>query len=386
MLDARVIDANVNRAAEGLRTLEDLARFTLARRDLAERLRAVRHAARAAPGRLGFDSMRLAAARDAGGDVGAPAEDGRPGLPGGQPRAGVHDVASAAAGRVTEALRVLEEHARLASAEVASELERLRYAVYDLVRALTLALGTGGGAGGCGAGAGGRGWRLCVLISASACVHRPWEEVARAACAGGADMLQLREKTLSDRELMSRARRLVEMCREHGVSAVVNDRADVALLAHADGVHLGGDDLPIEEVRRFAGAGLLVGATAASLGAARAAVRTGADYLGLGPMYASATKPKPGQAGPELLRACLGDDETGRLPALAISGIDAARARELAAIASQARAAREGGGFGVAVCEAVCGARDPGAAAAAIRAALEGALAGAVEQPTTLPA
>src|SRR5690606_21950697 len=103
----------------------------------------------------------------------------------------------------------------------------------------------------------------------------------------------LREKELSDRELLARARRLVGIAREkdRSVAVIINDRPDIALLAGADGVHLGQTDLTVADVRRIAGFELLVGVSCSTLAQAQQAAREGADYLGLGPMFASRTKP-----------------------------------------------------------------------------------------------
>jgi thiamine-phosphate pyrophosphorylase len=179
--------------------------------------------------------------------------------------------------------------------------------------------------------------------------------------------VQLREKALEGGELLARARRLVEIVREvrgeerAGLPAVVvNDRPDVALLAGADGVHLGQTDLPIAEVRRLAGFRLLVGVSTANLEQARAAVRGGADYCGVGPMFATRTKDKPVLSGPEYLRGYVGDPATSLRPHLAIGGITPENVGRL----------YEVGCRGIAVSAVVCGAEDP---AGVCRALLGGA-------------
>jgi len=197
-------------------------------------------------------------------------------------------------------------------------------------------------------------WSVCVLITESLC-RRPWEEVARVVLEAGADCIQLREKELSGRELLARARRLREMTTEHDASLVINDRPDLALLAGADGVHLGQRDLPIDAARRIVGDGMCIGASVTTLEQATQAIAAGADSLGLGPMFATRTKMDPGGrtdgslAGPELVRAVL--EKHPGTPHLAIGGVDAGNVGRL----------REAGVRGVALSGAVCGADDPGA-------------------------
>lgn len=338
------MDANANRACEGLRTLEDLARFVLDDADLSARAKHARHAVRDASSSTG--PRRLVAWRDTPGDVGtslsAPLE---------AVRANAGAIALAAGNRAAEALRACEESAKvLGMAPLA--FETARYEAYDIQRRLVLALGGGQRPR----------WSLCVLLTEAHC-RRPWDVVALEACRGGADCLQLREKSLEDGALLERALRLVEIARPFGVSVVVNDRADIAMLSGAAGVHVGQGDLGVHDVRRLAGDRLLIGVSCSTLEQARQATRDGADYLGLGPMFASATKPKDALRGPGLISAVVGDALAGSLGHLAISGIDAGNVGQLV----------EAGCMGVAVCGAVCGAEDPQGAAAALVEALRSA-------------
>jgi thiamine-phosphate pyrophosphorylase len=339
---ARLIDANANRAREALRVMEDLARFTLDDPGLCGGLKTLRHELRAALdslGELGLDRGTLLANRDTEHDVGTAI-----GTPQEARRVGLRDMALAAGGRLTEALRAIEEATKALGgdgADLASDVEALRYRAYTLEQQLALALGSDRAPQ----------WRLCVLITASLC-SRPWAEVAEAAIEGGADCLQLREKALPDRDLLERARTLVSMARPRRVAVVINDRPDLALLAGADGVHLGQTDLPVQAARRFGGDRLLIGLSTTNLDQARDAVRAGADYCGLGPMFPTNTKEKPAIAGPAYLRDYLADAGLAARPHLAIGGITPENAAELA---------REGC-LGFAVSAAVCAAKDPASA------------------------
>lgn len=214
---------------------------------------------------------------------------------------------------------------------------------------------------------------MCVLLTEASCA-RPWADVLRAVIAGGADCIQVREKSLGDRDLLARIRAAIEIARPAGAAIVVNDRVDLALAAGADGVHVGQGDLPPGEVRRLAGDRLVVGASTHSLDEARAAVAAGAHVCGVGAMFASPTKPDVAPSGPSYLRAYLA--AFPHVPHLAIGGIDAARAAELAALGCR----------GVAIGAAACAAADPAAAVHAIRAALDGAAGPAANRaPASVP-
>ena len=164
----------------------------------------------------------------------------------------------------------------------------------------------------------------------------------------GVDAIQVRAKHLTDRELLDFT---VEVIRavDGRAKVIVNDRLDIALAAGADGVHLGLDDLPVAKARRLAPEGFLIGGTCRNVAQARQAQADGADYVGVGPIYPSTSK--PGLPDPIGL-AVLGD-VAAILPAIAISGINAGRIRDVMAA----------GAHGVAVVAAISRAPDPAAAA-----------------------
>lgn len=358
----RILDANLNRAREGLRVLEDVARFALSRQDLCSRIKDLRHAlasalqtdaASDAATDPATDAVRLLSSRDTPGDVGTTVTNATEAH-----RASLGDVATAAAKRTQEALRSCEESAKaLGSAAAASAFERARYEAYELERRVVLAMGNWSKR---------RPFALCVLITESLCTGsgRGWRAVAAEAAKGGADCLQLREKPgvdgLDDGALLARACEFVEIAHANGAAAFINDRADIALLAGADGVHLGQSDLPIARVRELVGTRLLVGVSTENLEQARAAVSAGADLCGVGPMFTTTTKHKERIVGVDYLRAYLDDDACRGVPHLAIGGINPDRARELA----------RAGCRGVAVSSYVCGSDDPRGAAARMREAI----------------
>lgn len=157
----------------------------------------------------------------------------------------------------------------------------------------------------------------------------------------GARVLQLRMKPstvqgpISTRDLLAAARMARRVTREHGALFVVDDRLDVALAADADGVHLGQGDLPLADARRVAGRRLLIGVSTHDLEQVRAAVAGGADYLGFGPVFATATKADPDPVqGLDGLRAAV--RAAGRVPVVAIGGITVDRSAEVAATGAAA--------------------------------------------------
>lgn len=195
-------------------------------------------------------------------------------------------------------------------------------------------------------------------------------DVARAALAGGATMLQLRDKDAPAAALYGLAVAVAGLCRAAGVPLIVNDRLDVALAAEADGVHLGQDDLPAREARRLLGPGPVLGVSAATPAEARAAEAAGADYVGVGPFARTRTKADAGEAvGPAVIRAIRA---AVSIPVVAVGGIDAANAP----------AALAAGADGVAVVSAVSRAADMAVAVRALAAAVAAAKGGAAGRGT----
>jgi len=181
--------------------------------------------------------------------------------------------------------------------------------------------------------------------------------LAATVLAAGVSVLQLRAKTMPAGEMLALARAMARLCREQGAAFIVNDRADVALAAGADGVHLGQDDLPTAVARGLAPPEFIIGVSTHSPEEATAAQRAGADYVAFGAMYPTATKSQvTAPQGPERLKAVV---EAVRLPVIAIGGITLARLPEIKAA----------GAAGAAVISAIIGAPDPGAAAAKMLAA-----------------
>jgi thiamine-phosphate pyrophosphorylase len=181
--------------------------------------------------------------------------------------------------------------------------------------------------------------------------------VAEGAIAGGADCLQLREKSLEGAELLRRARSLVELCRANGVLCIINDRPDIAVLADADGVHVGQEDLPVIEARKIVGSEKVVGVSTHNLEQAKQAVLDGADYIGVGPVFRSATKTREILPGLGYAKAVA---EQIALPTVGIAGITEENIEEVLATGVNA----------IAVTAAVAACDDPRAATERLKARL----------------
>ena len=180
------------------------------------------------------------------------------------------------------------------------------------------------------------------------------EEAAQAALAGGVTILQLREKHASHGELVAAARRLKPVCEAYGVPLIIDDDVEAVLESGADGVHVGQGDMAVAEARRILGPDKIIGASAHSEAEAREAVRQGADYLGCGAVFATATKNDTTPLSREELRRICRCVE---VPAVAIGGITEANCMELAA----------SGIAGIAVVSAIFAAEDKRTAARRLR-------------------
>ena len=306
--------------------MEEAARFRLGDADLTTGLKQLRHDL--SESLLRFDNLDLN--RDTPGDVGTQIS-----TPAERTRSSTAEVVIAAGKRLGEAMRVLEEYGKTIDAGFAASIQTLRYCGYDLEHRLNRALGSGRA----------RQWQICVIFSEKLCGDRDWREVAQLIADAEPDCIQLREKELDDGELLSRARLFVQMAGPR-TTVIVNDRPDIALLASADGVHLGQTDLPCTEVRKIVGRQLIVGVSTSALSEAEQALRDGADYCGVGPMFPTTTKRKDTIVGPDYLRRYLA---WNRLPHVAIGGISPDNIDRLVQL----------GVKGVAVSAAVCGADQP---------------------------
>ena len=196
-----------------------------------------------------------------------------------------------------------------------------------------------------------RTWGLYLVTDRHQTGGRDLVEVVKDAVSSGAKAIQLREKDLDTVDLYRLAERLLRVTRDAGAALLINDRADVAMALLADGVHLGRSSLPPKEVRALVGSQFLVGVSCHGVNDVREAVEGRADFVVLGPVYAT---PSKAQYGPPLSPAIIGAARrTSQIPLLAIGGMKTRHIPEVIAA----------GADGVAVISAVLTAPDPGEAA-----------------------
>ncbi|MCA9062041.1 MAG: thiamine phosphate synthase [Planctomycetaceae bacterium] len=306
----RIIDAARNRAREGLRVLEDYARFVCDHADASRLLKELRHELVDAEQLLPPATLR---ARNTESDVGTQITVPREIL-----RESLTDVVLANCRRVQESLRTLEEFGKLLQPEFAARMKQLRYQSYELEQLLasdSLSVPVTDDSSN-------RHRRLqqaslYLLVTEKLC-RLPWQEFVGQVLSTGIDVLQLREKELNDAELLRRARWIGAACRDVGTLFIVNDRPDIAVLADADGVHVGQDELPPADARTIIGSHRLLGVSTHDTQQATAAETAGADYLGVGPVFTSQTKQFTEYAGLDYVRAAA---RHVTIPWFAIGGI-----------------------------------------------------------------
>jgi len=274
----RILDANFNRAREAIRVIEDYLRFVVVEPVTYQRLRLLRR-------RLGeinqasVFKQHLLVQRDTVSDMGSPnrktSSDKKYG------RKNVVQILTANFKRIEEALRVLEEYTKTISLNYANRLSKLRFEAYAIERKI-------------------QGYlafksqflkaQLYVLLPEGLSL-RHIRSYTQALSRGGADIIQLREKAITDKAFLEKAKLLRRITQDSNVGLIINDRADIACSCQADGVHLGKDDLAIPLAREIMGGLKIIGATSHQLREAQQAQAQGADYISVGPFFDSSLKP-----------------------------------------------------------------------------------------------
>lgn len=290
---ARILDANLDRAREGLRIIEEWCRFGWQEVTLAATCKQLRQEL------ARWHEPSLKAARDTPQDVGTVLSH-----PQEEQRQSVEQLLQINLGRVQEALRVLEEYGKLYRAEMGASFKQMRYQVYTLESQILSYQ------------------RLEKLRSAPLyLVTSPCEnllEIVEAALKGGLTLVQYRDKQKEDYLRLDLARQLCQLCHQYQALFIINDRVDLALAVNADGVHLGQQDLPIATARQLLGPQILIGRSTTNPGEMAQAIAEGADYIGVGPVYETPTKVKKATG----LEYVAYAKEKATIPWFAIGGID----------------------------------------------------------------
>lgn len=333
----RIVDASLNRAAEGLRYLEDVARFMLNSQSLTQSLKTIRHDLVISEWNF---QKQLLISRNSGGDVGVdievPADKEQP-----------RDLPSsivANSRRVQEALRTLEELAKVSSLTpklTTEKIQKFRFELYRLEKEIIGTLLRQDKAKGISG--------LYVVIDTLALKGCSHVEIALPVIRGGARIIQLRDKTMDRGALLPIARELKDLCAWSNALFIINDYLDVALAVQADGLHLGQTDMPISVARQLVPMDMMLGCSVTSVEMALRAQADGADYVAVSAVYPTPSKAGVTAVGIDVLQQV---KQAVAVPVVAIGGIDSGKLHELKATGVDA----------IAVISAVLGADSPEAA------------------------
>ena len=311
----RIIDSNLNRLAEGLRVLEDVARMVLDDTGMTEQLKTLRHDL--VRGDLSFN-LALLQSRDSVKDVGITLE-----VAGESREKELPLIVIANARRCQEALRVLEDLSKmpdLSSRLDSNKFKAARFELYTLERNLVSQIMRQDKVE--------RVNGLYVILDTRVLNGRDYLKAAEEVIQAGVKVIQLRDKMLEKAQLLTVARELQSLCRGNNVLFIMNDYLDIALAIEADGLHIGQEDLPVAEARRLLPLDAILGCSAATVEQAQAAESAGADYIAVGSIYPTASKDNIDVVGITRLkqiRAAI------KRPLVAIGGINLNNAREAAA-------------------------------------------------------
>lgn len=290
----RILDANFDRAREGLRIIEEWCRFALNDTQMANECKQMRQ-------ELGqWHSPEIRSARNTAGDVGTTLSH-----PFEEHRTGIEQLLQANLCRIQEALRVLEEYGKLSSASMSSVCKQMRYRVYTLESNLLA-------------------YRRHQILKHARLylITAPVPDLlarVEAALAGGLTLVQYRDKQSNDLDRLMMAQQMCQLCHNYGALFIVNDRVDIALAVGADGVHLGQQDVSIAVARQILGSQKIVGKSTTNPEEMARSIQEGADYIGVGPVYETPTKAGKAAAGLEYVRHAA---ERATIPWFAIGGID----------------------------------------------------------------
>ena len=318
----RIIDANINRAMEGIRVIEDILRFELGNKIITSKLKNLRSDLKKALDSTGISTSQLLKARDSKKDVGADLY-----TPGEGSRASISEIITSSFKRVEESLRVLEETSKLLNPKFGREFKDIRYRIYDLEKTISILVSR---LSSLVSKEKKLNFDLYVIIDPSFSQGRSPVKIAKDIIASGVKIVQLRDKGATKKQYFSYARKIARIAKSAGVTFIINDYADICRAVDADGVHLGQDDLPVAVARSILGEEKIIGVSTHSLSQAIKAERAGADYISVGPVFPTPLKPGKKAVGLKLLRQVLvktcppKSREAGRrrIPIVAIGGIN----------------------------------------------------------------
>lgn len=306
----RIIDANLNRASEAARILEEIARFLLEDKELSQTLKDMRHKISLIQD---CDYEKGLNSRDTIGDIGIDMENSTK-------RLDMENIFKANIKRLQQSLRTLAEYSTEAP-ENAQVFEKLRYKAYTLEQIIweklkekynKLKLSDK---------------NLYLVTNSDEFVSEDdFLDAIAQALQGGVGILQLREKHMCARKVVKLGKKVKQLCQNYGAMFIVNDRVDIAMLLEADGVHLGQDDLDVKSARELVGNTMIIGISTHAPQQALKAVEGGADYIGAGPVFETPTKQGRSAVGLDYIKWV---GQNVEIPAFAIGGIDLNNCQEV---------------------------------------------------------
>ncbi len=306
----RILDANLDRAREAIRTIEEWCRFGLENRDLCDRCKQMRQTL----GQWHREEFRRARNTD---------DDPATDLSHAQEsqRTDIQAVLRANMARLQEALRVLEEYSKVIDPQMGEAVKQMRYGVYSLESELISHAFPSNDLG--------QMRRRKLQAAKLYLVTMPVDDivaVVESALQGGVDIVQYRQKEGDDQQRFATAQALCQLCHRYGALFIVNDRVDIAIAVGADGIHLGQNDLPVSVVRQILDANgngsdhYIIGQSTTSPQELAIALNNQVDYIGVGPVHATPTKPGKAASGYEYVQYAA---ENVEIPWFAIGGVDA---------------------------------------------------------------
>lgn len=299
----RIIDVNLNRSTEALRVLEEIARFTLENAELSSKLKNLRHQLVKV---FNFKYIELLNSRNTEEDTGR--EILNP-----SSRTDISDIHRANFKRLQQALRSLSEYSQAENIDI-STIEHIRYESYTLEKEMFEQLSEKFNR-----------IRLenknlyLVTDRSGFDNHNTFLDAVAASLKGGVQIVQLREKNASAQEFIELGKKIRELCSLYNAIFIINDRIDIALAVEADGVHLGQDDVDIYSARKILGNNFIIGISTHAPEQALKAVESGADYIGVGPVFTTPTKPGRKSVGLEYVKWT---SKNVDIPWFAIGGIN----------------------------------------------------------------
>jgi thiamine-phosphate pyrophosphorylase len=305
----RIIDANIDRAREGLRVIEDSLRFLFEKKEFTEKLRSLRQKISNLPVALNIASSKLLASRESEKDLGRSRKEKK--------RKNIIEVIASNFSRVEESVRVLEEYSRVLNPKATSKIKKIRFNLYTLQKKILLSVHRKNLTSKLG----------LYVITDKKIAARTNEEIVIEALKGGVDTIQLRDKVCSNKELLREAEKIRDIIPKNKALFIVNDNVDVALASDADGVHIGKDDLPIKETKQILGEDKIIGVSCDNVKEAERAEKEGADYISLGPIFPTTTKKGiPSPLGVKVIKEV---KKKVSIPLVAIGGINERNMKEV---------------------------------------------------------